>query len=286
MEERRFTYEELKTFTSSVLQSLGYPGDRADETARVLVEADARGVPSHGVARLKFYEHNLKGGFAVPDAEPETVHETPLSAVIDGHDGIGPYVSRYALAACMKKAREVGAGFVAVRNSNHFGMAGLWAEEAAREGMIGMAFTNTRKCGIVTYGREKLLGTNPIAVAIPTGEGKEPFLLDMATTTVAHGKIEVYDRRDKEMPLGWAVWWNVSARAFPWEGGASGLSRPPAAASPTSSRPCGWISSARPMRCRRMWQASLTTSATANASRARTAYTSTGKKKPKSGPPA
>lgn len=205
MEERRFTYDELKSFTSSVLQSLGYPGDRADETARVLVEADARGVPSHGVARLKFYEHNLKGGFAVPEAEPEVVHETPLSAVIDGHDGIGPHVSRFALTACMEKAREVGAGFVAVRNSNHFGMAGLWAEEAARKGMIGMAFTNTRKCGIVTYGREKLLGTNPIAVAIPTGEGKEPFLLDMATTTVAHGKIEVYDRRDKEMPLGWAV---------------------------------------------------------------------------------
>lgn len=205
MNERLFSYEELKEFTASVLESLGYPADRAAETARVLVEADTRGVPSHGVARLSFYEMNVKGGFAVPGAEPEVVHETPLSAVIDGHDGIGPHVSRFALGKCLEKARSVGAGFVAVRNSNHFGMAGLWAEEMAREGMIGMAFTNTRKCAIVTYGREKLLGTNPIAVAIPTGTGKAPFLLDMATTTVAHGKIEVYDRRDREMPLGWAV---------------------------------------------------------------------------------
>ncbi|MCF7935880.1 MAG: Ldh family oxidoreductase [Synergistales bacterium] len=197
-------YDRLLAFTGKLLEAMGYPRDRAAETARVLVEADARGVPSHGVARLKFYKHNIDGGFAVPDAEPEVVHETPLSRVIDGHNGIGSHISRFAMDSCITKAKEIGAGFASVRNSNHFGMAGLWAEEAAREGQIGMAFTNTRRCAIVTHGREMLLGTNPIAVAIPTGKSL-PFLLDMATTTVAHGKIEVYDRRDREMPLGWAV---------------------------------------------------------------------------------
>jgi len=195
---------DLEKLTSSILKGLGYPEKQAEITAKVLVEADARGIPSHGVARLAFYRNNIKGGFAFPENEPETVFETPLSVVVDGHSGIGPYIAQKAMEKCIEKAEKSGAAFASVRNSNHFGIAGYWAEMAANRDMIGMAFTNTRKCGIATYGRERLLGTNPIAFAFPTSE-KEPFLLDMATTTVAHGKIEVYDRRDREMPLGWAV---------------------------------------------------------------------------------
>lgn len=197
------TYDALQTLTSQILRGLGYPEKAADLTARVLIEADARGVASHGVARLAFYESNLKGGVVDLGAKPEIVHETPLSLVVDGHGAVGPIVSRFAMDRCLEKARAVGAGFASVRNSNHYGMAGLWAEEAATEGMIGLSFTNTRSCAIVTFGKRSLMGTNPIAVAIPTGG--DPFLLDMATTTVAHGKIEVCDRRDKAMPLGWAV---------------------------------------------------------------------------------
>lgn len=197
------SYDALKNLTKDILIHLGYRPDAAEETARVLVEADARGVSSHGVARLAFYESNLQGGFVDLQADPEIVHETPLSLTIDGHGGVGPTVSRFAMNRCLEKARAVGAGLAAVRNSNHYGMAGLWAEEAAAEGMIGMAFTNTRCCSIVTFGKRSILGTNPIAVAIPAGEN--PFLLDMATTTVAHGKLEVCDRRNREMPLGWAV---------------------------------------------------------------------------------
>ncbi len=196
-------YNALKDLTKKILIHLGYRTEAAEETARILVEADARGVASHGVARLAFYESNLKGGFVDLGAEPEIVHETPLSLVIDGHGGVGPTISRFAVDRCLEKARAAGAGFASVRNSNHFGMAGLWAEEAAAEGMIGMAFTNTRRCSIVTFGKEGILGTNPIAVAIPAP--KSPFLLDMATTTVSYGKIEVCDRRNKAMPLGWAV---------------------------------------------------------------------------------
>ena len=168
------------------------------------MEADARGVPSHGVGRLPFYETNIQKKFVFPDVEPEIVHETPISLTVDGHNGIGGHISKFAMDRIIEKAGKAGAGFAAVRNSSHFGMAALWAEMASDEGFIGMSFTNTRICSIVTYGRERILGTNPICYSIPT-TGKTPFTLDMATTTVAHGKVEVYERRDKPMPIGWCV---------------------------------------------------------------------------------
>ncbi len=204
MSAKTVQYDKLKNYTSQVLKGLGYPKKQADITAEVLVEADARGVPSHGVARLDFYEKNVKGGFATPAAEPSVVHETPVSVVVDGNNGVGSYVSDFAMRKCIEKAGKTGAGFAAVRNSNHFGMAGLWAEKAAAKDQIGMAFTNTRICAIPTFGKQRILGTNPLCFAIPR-EGGIPFMLDMATTTVAHGKIEVYERRDLDMPLGWVV---------------------------------------------------------------------------------
>jgi L-2-hydroxycarboxylate dehydrogenase (NAD+) len=197
-------YNELLSYTQQVLEKLGYPKAQAEITAWVLVEADARGVPSHGVGRLPFYESNIKSAFVFPKAEPEVVFETPLSAVIDGHNGIGAHISKFAMDRVLEKAKNVGAGFAAVRNSSHFGMAALWAEMAPAKGYIGMSFTNTRICSVVTFGRERILGTNPICFAIPTS-GKTPFVLDMATTTTAHGKVEVYERRKKQMPLGWCV---------------------------------------------------------------------------------
>jgi L-2-hydroxycarboxylate dehydrogenase (NAD+) len=197
-------YEQLISYTKTVLEKLGYPKEQADVTAWTLVEADARGVPSHGVGRLPFYETNIKAGFVFPKAEPEIVFETPLSLVVDGHNGIGPHISKFAMTRVLEKAKNVGAGFAAVRNSSHFGMAALWAEMAPAQGYIGMSFTNTRICSVVTFGRERILGTNPICFAIPTA-GKTHFVMDMATTTTAHGKVEVYERRKKTMPLGWCV---------------------------------------------------------------------------------
>jgi len=201
----KLPYETLLTLTEEILsRGFGYSAEEARLTARVLAEADARGVPSHGVSRLDFYRKNIRGGFAKPGAEPEIVWETPCSLVVDGHDGVGSYVSDWSVRRLIEKAKGAGSAFCAVRGSNHYGMAGLWAEMIAANDMIGMAYTNTRACGIPTHGRRRLLGTNPIAVAIPEAEGRT-FLLDMATTTVAHGKVEVYDRRKKPMPLGWAV---------------------------------------------------------------------------------
>jgi L-2-hydroxycarboxylate dehydrogenase (NAD+) len=204
MKEGNIGYQELSSYTQQVLEKLGYPKEQAEVTAWTLVEADARGVPSHGVGRLPFYESNIKAKFVFPDAKLEVVHETPLSLTVDGHNGIGPYLAKYTMNRVIEKAKKVGAGFGALRNSSHFGMAALWAEMAVKEGFIGMSFTNTRICSVVTYGKERILGTNPICFAIPSA-GKTPFVLDMATTTTAHGKVEVYERRNKPMPLGWVV---------------------------------------------------------------------------------
>ena len=204
MIEAKVKYDVLTDYTKKILMKLGYPEKQADITAWVLVEADARGVNSHGVGRLEFYESNVKNGFNVPTAEPEIVHETPLSVVVDGHHGVGSYVAQFAMNRVLEKAKTAGAGFAAVRNSNHFGMAALWGEMAAAKGYIGMSFCNTRICSIVLFGKDRILGTNPMCFAIPSS-GKVPFVLDMATTTAAHGKVEVYERLDKEMPLGWVV---------------------------------------------------------------------------------
>jgi L-2-hydroxycarboxylate dehydrogenase (NAD+) len=204
MQPGNISYDALVSYTQQVLRKLGYPTKRAELTARVLVEADARGVPSHGVGRVSWYESNIKSRAVFLEAEPEIVHETPLSLVVEGHNGVGAYIADFTMTRVLEKARGLGAGFGAVRNSNHFGMAGLWAERATAEGFIGMAFCNTRVSSIPTFGRERIMGTNPICFAIPSA-GKTHFMLDMATSVVAHGKVEVYERRDKPMPLGWAV---------------------------------------------------------------------------------
>jgi LDH2 family malate/lactate/ureidoglycolate dehydrogenase len=204
MKEGRIDYEALKAYTKKLLERLGYPEKQAEVTAWILAEADARGVNSHGVGRLEFYESNIRNGFNIPDAEPEVVYETPLSLVVDGRHGVGSYVAQFTMNRVIEKARNAGAGFGAVRNSNHFGMASLWAEMAVNQGFIGMAFCNTRICSIVTFGRDRILGTNPLCFAIPSS-GKTHFVLDMATTTVAHGKVEVYERLNKPMPIGWVV---------------------------------------------------------------------------------
>jgi len=204
MDRGKVPYDSLLNYTVQVLASLGYSREQAEVTARILVEADARGVASHGVARLLFYESNIRDHYTFPAAPIEIVHETPLSLVIDGHHGVGPCIAEFTMTRVVEKAKLLGAGFGAVRNSNHFGMAGLWAEMAVAHGFIGMSFCNTRICAIPTFGRERILGTNPVCFAIPSA-GKTPFLLDMATTTVAHGKIEVYERRNKRMPVGWVV---------------------------------------------------------------------------------
>ena len=205
MERTLVGYDKLRAYMAGMLEKgLDFPRGTAEITARVLVEADARGHASHGVARIKMYLDEVRDGKDIPGAIPSVVHETPVSLVVDGNRAPGFACSHVAMKRTIEKAKAGGTCMTVVRDSCHFGMAGWWAEMAADEGLMGVALTNTLRLGIPLFGKERLLGSNPICVAIPTGK-KPHFMLDMATTTVALGKIEVAARRSGVMPLGWAV---------------------------------------------------------------------------------
>ncbi len=200
----RVMAEPLKAYCTKVFQRLDVPAEDARMVADNLVSADERGISSHGVARLRRYVKGLQGGVMLARPEVRIVHETPATALIDGGDGLGQPVSRRAMELAIEKAGKVGAGFVTVRNSNHYGIAGYYAMMALKHDMIGFSMTNAAVLVVPTFGRDAMLGTNPISVAAPAGE-ERPFVLDMATSTVPRGKLEVYDRMEKPLPLGWAT---------------------------------------------------------------------------------
>jgi LDH2 family malate/lactate/ureidoglycolate dehydrogenase len=194
----------LKSFCAEALERLSVPSEDAKTTADVLVEADLRGIDSHGVARLSRYVSGIQQGMMRPRANPKVVHETSATATIDGDAGLGQPVSHRAMKIAMAKAREHSVGFVAVRNSNHYGIAGYYAMMALAEDMIGISTTNTEVLVVPTFARNALLGTNPIAIAVPAGV-ERPYVLDMSTATVTRGKLEVYARLEKPIPLNWAT---------------------------------------------------------------------------------
>ncbi|MBU0705281.1 MAG: Ldh family oxidoreductase, partial [Chloroflexi bacterium] len=200
----RIQAEPLKDFSTQVFQKLGIPEEDARITADVLVAADLRGVDSHGVARLRRYVNGLRDGMMLARPEVEVMTETPVTALIDAGGGLGQPVSYRAMEQAIQKARDYGAGFVTVRNSNHYGIAGYYAMMALEHDCIGISMTNAAVLVVPTFGRDSMLGTNPIAVAAPAGE-ERPFVLDMATSTVPRGKLEVYNRLEKPIPSGWAT---------------------------------------------------------------------------------
>ena len=203
---------DLIAFCTDVFVAMGIPKKDAKITSDVLVTADLRGVDSHGVARLKRYVDGIRDGMMRTNAKPEVVHETPTTATIDAHGGLGQPPSHLAMKMAMDKAEKLGAGFVAVRNSNHYGIAGYYAMMALKKNMIGISTTNADVLVVPTFGRNALFGTNPIAVAAPALK-QRPFVLDMATSVVPRGKLEVYDRLGKPMPDGWAT--DVAGRGTP-----------------------------------------------------------------------
>lgn len=204
LDQINISYKDLISFSTEILMKVGCSKDEAEIAAIVLVEANLRGVKSHGVARLKRYVDDICRGKILPGKNPEIVQETPVSAVIEGHGGVGQYISEFAMDLAIKKAEISGVGMVTVRNSNHYGIAGYYAEKAARKGMIGFSATNSAPMVVPTFGKDLVLGTNPIAFAIPCNE-KNPVLIDMATSVVPRGKIEVYERLGKTLPEGYAT---------------------------------------------------------------------------------
>ena len=197
-----FPYQKLNQFTKQIFQSIGLSDADAMLATNVLLAADLRGVDSHGVARLSGYVRLWEAGRINSTPAIKVVHETPSTAVIDGDRGLGLVVGPKAMQIAIEKARQVGTGWVSVKNSNHYGIAGYHAMQALPHDMIGLAMTNASPLVAPTYSVERLLGTNPIAVAIPAQE-QPPFVADFATTTAANGKLEMLQRKGLEAPVGW-----------------------------------------------------------------------------------
>lgn len=198
-----FSVTQLKTFTQHIFQSIGFSEADAILAAKVLISADLRGVDSHGIARLAGYVRLFDHGRLNPKPNVRIVHQTPSTAVVDGDAGVGLVVGPKTMEIVIEKAKNVGSGWISVQNSNHFGIAGYHAMLALEHDMIGMAMTNAAPLVAPTFSLEKMLGTNPIAVAVPAHE--EPaFVADFASTAAAYGKFEILQRKNLPAPLGWA----------------------------------------------------------------------------------
>ncbi len=193
----------LLSFVESVLVKLGVPEEDAHVVADNLVMADLRGVESHGVQRLKRYVDGILSGGVNVHPQIKVIREGPCHALVDGDEGLGQVVGKFSMKLAIEKAEKNGVGFVVARNSNHYGIAGYYALMAVERGMVGISMTNSRPLVAPTGGVERFLGTNPIALAAPTGG--RPFLLDMATSVVPIGKLEVYRRKGMTIPEGWAM---------------------------------------------------------------------------------
>jgi LDH2 family malate/lactate/ureidoglycolate dehydrogenase len=197
-------HDRLETFCSRVLLTLGVPQEEAEITAKTLVAANLRGVDTHGVIRLPAYAAKLKGGALKPAVTLTTERETPATALLDGHDGIGQVISYRAMQMAIRKAKTAGVAYVAVRNSNHLGACAYYPMMALDHDMIGCAATNASPRLAPTGGIERLFGNNPWSVAVPAGR-RPPVVLDMANSVVAAGKIRTLLREGKPIPEGWAL---------------------------------------------------------------------------------
>jgi L-2-hydroxycarboxylate dehydrogenase (NAD+) len=198
----RVPVQPLLDFVTAFLVKMGLTGGEAGQAAEILVASDLRGIESHGVPRLDMYLEMFQKGIIRPDAAFTIERESGATALVDGGGGLGLVVGRKAMQLAIDKAQTNGIGMVAVTNSSHFSIAGYYAMMALPYDMIGLAFTNSSSLGVPTGGRESRFGSNPLAFAAPAGE-ELPFVLDMATTVVSLGKIEIAARSGKGLPLGW-----------------------------------------------------------------------------------
>ncbi len=200
----RVSVGRLKNFIVEIFTSIGTKRHDAEITADVLVTSDQRGIASHGVARLKRYVDGIGRGVMIPNAEIEILKETPVSLLVTGNNGLGQPVSYKTMEKLILKACKSGIAFATVRNSNHYGIAGYYSMMALEKNFIGISMTNSAPLVVPTNAKNMAFGTNPISIAIPTKE-EFPWVLDMATSTVPRGKLEVYARQNKSIPIMWAT---------------------------------------------------------------------------------
>jgi LDH2 family malate/lactate/ureidoglycolate dehydrogenase len=200
--EQLYSYQTLSAFTRAVFEKIGCSAEHAQTATEALLSADLRGIDSHGIARLVGYVRLWEAGRVNANPDIRIVHESPSTATVDGGSGLGLVVAPFAMQLAIDKARTAGTGWVAVQHSNHFGIAAYHAMKALDADMIGIAMTNASALVAPTFSSERLLGTNPICVAVPSGS-EPPFVADMATTTAANGKLEILQRKSLEAPTGW-----------------------------------------------------------------------------------
>ena len=197
-----YSYDQLYQFTYKVFKNIGCSDEHANTASVGLIAADLRGIDSHGVARLSGYIRLWEANRINAKPDIQIVHQTPSTAVVDGDAGLGLVIAPFAMQVAIEKAKNVGTGWVSVRNTNHFGIAGHHAMMALEHDMIGMAMTNASALVAPTFSIERMLGTNPIAVAIPA-KLQPAFVADFATTTAANGKLEILQRKNADTPSGW-----------------------------------------------------------------------------------
>ena len=198
-----WSYEELNRFCQDVFESFGFTKEESGIITDVLLTADLYGFESHGMQRMVRYHKGIEKGTIHPKEQPEIVFETPVSAVVDGHNGMGQLISLFAMNKAIEKAKKTGIGIVSVRNSNHFGIAGYYTKMACDQGLLGMSCTNSEAIMVPTFGKQAMLGSNPIAVSMPAEPN--PFFFDCSTTVVTRGKLEMYNKSGTPLPDGWAL---------------------------------------------------------------------------------
>lgn len=200
----RFAEEQLAAFAAAAFAAAGLGEADATKAADFLLIADRRGIDSHGVARLAGFVRRLRAGLIDPTAELTIIRETPATIAMSANNGLGLLLAPAAMERCIAKAEATGLCLATVRASNHFGIAGAYALMAAERGLGGLAMTNASPIVVPVFGAKPMIGTNPLAFAVPTGAGR-PLVLDMSTSTVAWGKIELARRAGLPIPRGWGV---------------------------------------------------------------------------------
>lgn len=195
-------WKTLHDFMFDAFRAVGVPGEDSEIVVDVILESDRRGIESHGCNRFKpIYIDRINAGIQNPVTNFEIVKETPTTAVVDGHDGMGQVIGFRAMSMAIAKAKEYGMGMVAVRNSCHYGIAGYYTTMATKAGCIGMTGTNARPSVAPTFGVEGMFGTNPFTIGVPTDEDFD-FSFDCATSITQNGKVEYYERIGKEIQQG------------------------------------------------------------------------------------
>jgi len=200
--QETYSHSSLYSFARQIFFKIGCNEKDAETAANSLLSADLRGVDSHGVARLSGYVRLWEAKRVNANPLIKIECETLSTAVVNGDAGLGLVVAPFAMQVAIDKAKHSGTGWVSVKNSNHFGIAGTHAMMALQHDMIGIAMTNGSALVAPTFSTERLLGTNPIAFAIPAGD-EQPFVADFATTTAANGKLEMLRRKNESAPNGW-----------------------------------------------------------------------------------